>query len=165
MRRRRNAARAIVPPLRPTARTLLVALALSGVVPAWLTGCGPDPSVEARTLLDRLDGLDLDDPIEERRRRVTSLASLPLSDATVKEARDVCVDAHQSLLDAEELHTSARAALARYEDESAIPVAEQQRIQRAITGSNDALTRARDLIGRCERHTRDLDNRYRRQRR
>jgi hypothetical protein len=151
--------------VRPATRTVLLALALGGAAPSVLAGCGPDASTEARMFLDRLDGVDLDDPVAERQRRVTSLANLPLADATVKRARDVCVEAHRSLLEAEELHSNARVTLARHENAGDIPVTEQQRIERDIANSNTALTRARDLMGRCERHTRDLDNRFRRRRR
>lgn len=148
--------------MRVARRTLSALLGASLLIGA---GCGPDPSTEARSLLDRLDGLDLDAPMDERRRRVTSLANMPLHDASVKQARDVCVEAHRSILEAEELHANASAALARFEDEGAIPVGTRGSIQRDIEGSNAALARARDVMGRCERHTRDLDVRYRRRRR
>ncbi len=131
---------------------------------AALSGCQHDPSGEARMFLDRLDGLDLDDPIEDRRRLVENLAHMPLTDDDVREARDVCVEAHRTLISAEDLHARARAALAGHEDETTIPIPERQRIQSDIDGSNRALERAAGLVSRCERHTRDLDMRYRRHR-
>ncbi len=131
---------------------------------AVLAGCQDDASSEARMFLDRLDGLDLDDPIEDRRRLVDNLAHMPLSNDEVRGARDICVEAHRTLISAEDLHARARAALAPYDDENAIPVTEQQRIQRDIDGSNTALERAAGLVSRCERQTRALDLRYRHRR-
>lgn len=138
-------------------------LAIASLLVA-LGGCQQDPSGEARMLLDRLDQLDLDDPVEDRRRVVDNLAHMPLGNDQIREARDVCVEAHRTLLSAEDLHARARAALAPYEDESTIPITERQRIQRDIDASNRALERASGLVSRCERHTRDLDMRYRRHR-
>lgn len=112
--------------------------------------------------LDRLERLDLDDPAEQRRRLVDNLANMPLSDADITEARDVCVDAHRSILEAEELQASAAQMLGRYEDDQVPSAGDRARIQRNIDSADAAIERSRDLFARCHRHSRDLDLRYRR---
>jgi len=82
--------------------------------------------------LDRLERLDLDDPAEERRRLVDNLASMPLLDPEVSEARDVCVDAHRSILEAEERQANAARLLGRY-DADEVPVGDDQRQHVEIT--------------------------------
>src|SRR5690606_19721232 len=75
--------------------------------------CEGDPSAEARMFLDRVEHLDLDDPLEERRRLVENLATMPLAHPEVAQARDLCVDAHRAMLEAEDLRVEAVALLAR----------------------------------------------------
>jgi len=132
---------------------------------AALGACGDDARNDARVYLDRVQQLDLDDPIEERERLVDSLASLPLSAPEVQRARDACVEAHRTILEAESLHRGAREALVRADmDEHAIPITQRQRIERDIQRSNQAIERSRDLFTRCHRLTRSLETRYRRRR-
>jgi hypothetical protein len=142
-----------------------------------LGACESDASPEARMFLDRVERLDLDDPPEERRRLIENLATMPLSHSEVTETRDVCVDAHRSMLEAEELRVEAVALLARCgsacggEPSGAeIPsTTEQLRARRDldqnIRRADRALERSRDLFSRCHRQTRTLDTRYRRRRR
>ena len=125
-----------------------------------LLGCEPDARNDATIFLDRVQRIDLDDPIAERRRNVESLASLPLSAPEVQRARDACVEAHQTILDAETLTTSARAEVERYEDESQIPITARQRIEADIRRSNGLIERSRSLFDTCHRLTRDLEVRY-----
>lgn len=112
--------------------------------------------------LDRLERLDLDDPADTRRRLVDNLATMPLSDPDVTEARDVCVDAHRNILDAEEAQASASQLLGRYEEDEVPSAGDRARIQRHIESADAAIERSRDLFARCHRHSRDLDLRYRR---
>lgn len=114
--------------------------------------------------LDRLERLDLDNPAEERRRLIDNLANMPLADAEVSEARDVCVDAHRSILEAEERQANAARLLGRYEPDQVPSPGDRARIQRDIEGADAALERSRGLFDRCHRHSRELDMRYRRRR-
>ncbi len=126
-----------------------------------LLGCEPDARNDATIFLDRVQRIDLDDPIADRRRNVGSLASLPLSAPEVQRARDACVEAHQTIIDAETLTTGARAEVERYEDESQIPITARQRIEADIRRSNGLIERSRALFDTCHRLTRDLEVRYR----
>jgi hypothetical protein len=131
------------------------------VLAACAIGCEPDARNDANLFLDRVRRIDLDDPVEERRRLVDSLASLPLSAEPVQRARDACVEAHRTILEAEELHARARSAVEEHEDESQMPITERQRIERDIQESNRAIERSREMFTRCHRLTRDLELRYR----
>jgi hypothetical protein len=137
-------------------RTLTI-LALA----AAALGCEPDARNDANLFLDRVQRIDLDDPVEERQRLVGSLASLPLEAESVQRARDACVEAHRTILEAEALHARARSAVEAHGEESAIAVPERQRIERDIQRSNRAIARSRELFARCHRLTRDLELRYR----
>lgn len=137
----------------------LIALAVSAL------GCEPDPRNDANLFLDRVARIDLDDPAEQRTRMVDSLATLPLSATEVMDARDVCVDAHRTILEAETATARARAALADHPSEDGIPVTERQRIERDIRESNLAIERSRGMFSNCHRLTRDLELRYRSRRR
>lgn len=113
-------------------------------------------------LLDRIERLDLDDPVEERRRLVDSLASMPLADADVMSARDVCVRAHRSILEAEEKQAHAAMLLARYESDEVPSAGDQLRIRRDIDEADGAIQRSRSLFARCHSETQALQSRYRR---
>jgi len=145
-----------------TSRLHILFFALCGLASS---ACGNDARNDAVLFLDRVQQLDLDAPIQERERLVASLASLPLTSEEVQRARDACVEAHRTILEAESLHRSAREALVRAgADEEAMPITERQRIERDIRQSNDAIERSRDLFTRCHRLTRGLETRYRRRR-
>lgn len=111
--------------------------------------------------LDRLDRLDLDDPVEERERLIENLASMPLVDEDIQRARDVCVEAHRAILEAEALHVRARDAVAEYPDEAEIPITKRARIERDLRSSNEAIQRSRPLFERCHTARGRLDRRYR----
>ena len=128
---------------------------------ALALGCEPDARNDANLFLDRIQRIDLDDPLETRRTRVASLATLPVEHPQVWSARDACVDAHQAIIEAEESSARARGAFEGYDSEDAIPVVERQRIEREIQASTRAVERSRGLFSRCHRLTRDLELRYR----
>lgn len=136
-------------------------LALIAFVALALAGCEPDARNDATIFLDRVQRIDLDDPLAERRRLVASLESLPLTAPEVTRARDTCVEAHRAILSAEELTQGARAELERHEDEAAIPLVTRQRIEADIRRSNELIERSRGLFDTCHRLTRDLEVRYR----
>jgi hypothetical protein len=122
-------------------------------------GCERDPSAEARMFLDRFDRIDLDDPIEERQRLVDNLTNMPLAADEVRRVRDVCVDAHQSALEAETLQVRARDTVAQYE--GTIPYEVGRGIERDIRGSGRALERSRTLFSRCLDMRARLERKYR----
>lgn len=126
-----------------------------------LVACEPDARNDAVIYLDRIARIDLDDPMVDRRRLVQSLASLPLTSPEVQAARDACVEAHQTILSAEERTRAARAAVERYEDESQIPITARQRIEADINASNRLIERSGPMFDDCHRLTRDLEVRYR----
>lgn len=127
-----------------------------------LTACERDSSAEARMFLDRLDRLDLDDPVEDRRRLLTSLSNMPLADPDIDATRDVCVDAHRRTIEAEELTARVRSALEEFPDEADIPPARRREIETDLDQSNRNIERARGLFTRCNRERHHLDRRYRR---
>ncbi len=130
------------------------------------TACEPDASADARTFLDRLDRLNLDDPPDQRRRLVENLAHLPLASTEIREVRDICVDAHRNLLEAEDLHQSARRRLAPYAEEgSRMPAAVGPELERELAAATRARDRAGTLFTRCLERRRGLELRYRRRRR
>ena len=132
------------------------------VLATFALACEPDARNDANLFLDRIAHIDLDDPVEERRRRVSSLATLPVEAEQVRTARDACVDAHRTILEAEEASARARAAFEEYPSEDDIPVIARQRIERDIRSSTEQVERSRGLFSRCHRLTRDLELRYRR---
>jgi len=138
-------------------RRLVIPLVLLALAP----GCEPDARNDATIYLDRVQRIDLDDPVAERRRLVDSLASLPLSADEVVDARDSCVQAHRTILDAEEATRRARASLERYPDESQIPAETRTAIESDIERSNRLIARSRPMFDTCHRLTRDLEVRYR----
>lgn len=123
--------------------------------------CEHDASAEAILFLDRLDQVDLDDPVADRQRIVDNLAHMPLRDPQVRQVRAVCVDAHRSILEAEILHARARDVVGRYPDEADIPAAQRVSIQRDIDGSSRALARSERLIARCHQERDELRLSYR----
>ena len=128
-------------------------------------GCGDRTENEARLFLDRIERIDSDDPPERRRPRVDALASLALTSEEVKHARDVCLDAHRSLIDAETRQGEARRELDRITANGANPHAPVEpavgaRIQKAIGDSERAIARSRDLRPRCQDEVGELDRKY-----
>lgn len=141
-------------------RVWLAGLVSAGVV-LVASGCEPDPRNDAHLFLDRVQHIDLDDPIEERRRRVDSLATLPVTAEVVRSARDACVEAHRAIIEAEEASANAREVYDQYPDEASIPLTERQRLESDIRTSGRAMDRARNLFTRCHDRTNDLRLRYR----
>lgn len=128
---------------------------------AALAGCEPDPRSDAVLFLDRVSRIDADEPIEERRRMIESLASLPLAHERVDEARDVCVEGHEKMLAAEELQQDVASALARYRPEDIIAAGERADLDSRLSRARTLIAQAGPLISRCHRLTADLELRYR----
>ena len=120
---------------------------------------------DALLLLDRYEGIDVDDPVEERRTRIEALAAIPLGDGTADRVRDACVEAHRLLIRAEDTSATARGLFAQATRgggaEDDIPTAVRADIESALSESNDALTEARDRMPRCLSEMRTLEVRFR----
>ena len=121
---------------------------------------------EAMLFLDRYQVIEIDQPAEERRPLVEALERLALSDGDVDHTRDTCVEAHRSLLDAEERHAAARHELitAIGADGAEVPPEVAARIETAIDESNAAIERSPALFSACYREVRTLEGRFRRHR-
>lgn len=128
---------------------------------AALSACEPDPRSDAVLFLDRVSRIDADEPIEERRRMIESLASLPLGHEQVDEARDVCVEGHEKMLAAEELQQDVASALARYQPDDVIAADERGQLDSQLSRARTLISQAGPLISRCHRLTADLELRYR----
>jgi hypothetical protein len=119
---------------------------------------------DALLFLDRYEGLDVDDPIAERRDRIRRIAAMPLATRSVDEVRDLCVSAHETLIRAEERGAEARAifdrATAGGVAEGDIPVEQRASIEAALEESNDALASARESMPRCMAGVRTLELRF-----
>lgn len=130
-----------------------------------LPACSDHTGNEARLFLDRVERIDSDDPPERRRPRIEALAALALSSEEVTRARDVCLDAHRALLDAETRQAEARRELDRITANGANPHAPVEpavgaRIQKAIDDSERAIHRSRDLMPRCQDEVGELNRKY-----
>lgn len=144
-----------------SALALLLALAFAASLPA----CGDDRvRNEAMLFLDRYEQIDRDSSLEVRRPLVEGLRSLTLLSPDVVHARDACVDAHSTLLEAEERHASAREELlaATEGGDRPLEMDAAARIESAISESNAAIERTPALFERCYREVRGLERRFHR---
>lgn len=137
-------------------RALLVCFLLIGAA------CERDSAAEARMLLDRVQSIDLDSSVAERTRLVDSLATVRLTDPELVGTRDVCVDAHRAILEAEGLQAQAAERLEGYASEEVPSAGDQLQIRRDIETADREIQRSRELFTRCHEETRALDVRYRR---
>jgi hypothetical protein len=142
---------------------LAAVAALAGV--AFLTDREGRTRNEALLFLDRYEGIDLDDPLDERKQSIDALAALPLSSAEVAEVRDVCVEAHRTLIRAEEHSAAARAdlehATADGQREEDIPTEVRAQIEAHLQSSNESLALARETLPRCMERVHQLEVRFR----
>jgi hypothetical protein len=145
--------------------TLLAAVAALAFALLFSRGDGGTRN-DALLFLDRYQVLDLDDPIEERRRTVEALATMPFAADEVRAVRDRCVEAHRTLIRAEERGAEARAIFERATDQGRISDDEistdvRASIESALQESNESLPRARELLRTCMEDTRRLEVRFR----
>lgn len=115
---------------------------------------------EAKLFLDRVRAIDISDPVETRQERVDALERLVLSTERVKEARDVCLRFHRSLLDAETGAAEVRSALDALPPEQQHAGPETSRIAQRLRESNAAAAQAERLQPECEAKTASLATRY-----
>ena len=135
--------------------------ALALTIALILAACGPDPQNEARLFLDRMGQVDLDDPLEDRRAWADTLERMPFATEEVRRARAACLDAHRTLISAEDQNAEARRRLDEVGgDEDSLSAESRAAIEAAIGESNRALARSRGLFSRCTAEKRGLEGRY-----
>ncbi|MDB4975090.1 MAG: hypothetical protein JWN48_3431 [Myxococcaceae bacterium] len=152
--------------------TLRVSLNTLGLCSAlWLaalalTACDREgrARAEAHTFLALYTATDHRAPVAERTRKITQLEQLTLTDDTVRAARDECVGAHRTLLDAErENEVAAKQldqALAGLPGDQALPAADTASIRAGIDKAERSLTDARARFEKCETQARSLSLRF-----
>lgn len=146
---------------------LLATVLASGLVAVGVTSCGDDRvRNEAMLFLDRYERIDQEQPPDVRRPLVEELRDLTLVTPDVVHARDACVDAHLTLLEAEERHATAREELLRATEggDHPLEVDAAARIEAALSESNAAIERSPALFERCYREVRGLERRFHRRR-
>ena len=129
-----------------------------------LCACEEDARNDANLFLVRVERVDLDDAPDEREAHVRALENLPLRNPQIREVRDLCVNAHRTLLRAEGMAQEAREQLAALEGQDTVPADSAREIEVALTRSNALLAESRHLFPRCTRRTEELQMRYRRRR-
>ena len=124
------------------------------------SACEDDERRNARELLERIQTVDIQEPHEQREPQIAALRKMPLHEKRLVEIRDVCVKAHEALLEAEEYQARARRVIEAADGdaaaEAAAPVAQD------LERSEAALKQAKALFPRCEHETRDLALRFER---
>lgn len=144
--------------------TILVAVgALAAML--FLTRQDDRTRNDALLFLDRYEALDVDDPIDVRRPLVSALAEMPFAAEEVDRVRDGCVEAHRTLIVAEERGAEAREIFERATGggrvpESEIPTDVRASIEAALAESNEALPRARAQLRDCMDDARRLQVRF-----
>lgn len=144
--------------------TILVAVgALAAML--FLTRQDDRTRNDALLFLDRYEALDVDDPLETRRPLVEALAAMPFAAAEVDRVRDGCVEAHRTLILAEERGAEAREIFDRATEggrvpEGDIPTEVRASIEAALSESNEALPRARAQLRECMDGARGLSVRF-----
>lgn len=116
------------------------------------TACGDQGKGERKLLLKKLEAVELFGGIPERRKQVGAVRGLALKDEKARKLQQVCVKAHEALLEAESEQAKAKQALDSLEAGKGDPSQLEPRrldIQQALMRSNDAVTKARSLFPRC----------------
>ncbi|HEX5659032.1 MAG TPA: hypothetical protein VFX59_17680 [Polyangiales bacterium] len=131
-----------------------------------LAGCDREGRVraEARTFLALYEATDHRAPIPERERKVLQMEQLALSEEAVRAARDECVAAHKTLIDAEKQNEHASVeldkALAAQPKGEPLPPDQIARIRSEIQVAEGSLSDARKRFEHCETQARSLDLRF-----
>jgi hypothetical protein len=148
------------------AAVVMVAVALGA---GAAVGCGDQKANDARLFLDRVERIDVEGPRESRRVAVDALANVAVETEEIQRARDLCVEAHRTLLDAEDTQANAQAELDRIIGNGINPNADiapdvASRLDRQITEARQGIERSRQLMPRCQDEVGDLAREYARRR-
>ena len=73
-----------------------------------LPGCQGSKQQQARALLERIEAVDIKAPYEQRKVSLAALEALDLTDRELVRVRDLCLKAHQALIETEEQQAQAR---------------------------------------------------------
>jgi hypothetical protein len=119
---------------------------------------------DAQRFLGQYKTLTYDLRGTELEKRVAALEALPLGQAEVKEARDLCVAGHRAVLAQERLQEAHGAeidrALATRSDGAPLDAATLARLKEKLDAAQLALTGAREQLERCEAKARALAIRF-----
>lgn len=124
-----------------------------------LYACQTEVRQQATKLVAIGQAIDPALPPEMRQPHVHAMAKLPLSDKALISTRDLCVQAHQALVDAELSHKRAMNMVAT-QGHSELTAVQAQRLEKEISSSNAQLTKAKDKLPGCEDQLRQLRIKY-----
>jgi hypothetical protein len=130
-----------------------------------LHGCQDSKQEQGRALLERIEAVDIKAPYATRKATVAALATLELTDRELGRVRELCLKAHQALLETEERQAQARQgldAVTRGNPRASIPPDRASAIAGALEESNRKLRSAIETFPYCEREVRSLAMRLKR---
>lgn len=133
----------------------------------WAYGCDSEAERlrdDSRRFLALYEAIDYRAHAALREPKVEALAQVPLADETVRQTRDLCVDAHRILLReerAQEEHAAEiESAIAKQTDGGPLDAATIARLQARLKESELGLSRAREQLKTCESQARSLGLRF-----
>jgi hypothetical protein len=143
-------------------RLFVAPLILAGgcILVLAIQGCGSEKSgrAEAHDVLERIARLDSSTSFEEQRAAVAALAALPLEDQGLRAMREVCLKAHEGLLEA----LVAQAEVRKVLDGAAQPSPAEVALLTAKTEQANATRVAAEAeMSRCLEQKREATVRYR----
>lgn len=115
---------------------------------------------EVALLVDTVHSIHHDAPVQVRTDLIDNLDQLTLTDDSLREVRQTCVEGHRALLTAEEQQHEATLALAAATDgdgDAPIPATKAMQIEASIRRSQDAVREAGELLTRCQDEVTDLE--------
>ena len=134
---------------------------LTIVLVSLLASCGGSSrkqkvQEERQALIYALAHLDPAAPPKERAQMLDTVRALPLTDKELRATRDICLAAHQGLLEAHLLQAEARKAFADAQKDDADRAIHATHAQQALDASSNTLAGARTSLDACQTHTRTL---------
>lgn len=124
-----------------------------------LVGCGDHEEEEARNLVAHVRALDPQLPIADRRSLLEQLDQLNLRTERLRPVRQTCVEAHGSLVEAEEKGDEARAAI-RAAGGQELQGEARAAVEQMLQTQERSIARAEELLPQCEREVDALSLRY-----
>ncbi len=125
-----------------------------------LAGCGSSEKQDAQKLVAHVRAVDPELSAAERRPRLDELETLPIATATLRELRDTCVEAHRSLLVAEEQAELATTTIRTAGSASQLTAEQRTAVERALATQERSVAKAEELLPQCEREVDALALRY-----
>lgn len=138
-------------------RIWLSSMALVGLAAACGSGAKKQREQEERAaLIYALARLDPSAPAKQRAEMIQAVRKIDLTDKEMIATRDVCLDAHQGLLDAHLLQAEARKAFMEAKSDDEHRTSHAAHAQEALDASSKTLASARTSLDACQNHTRTL---------